>query len=218
MTLIAQLIPTPAALSDPETASVLSALALAIDDPALPVPQPHRAAIERIRQANDKIQSGKPLAQLSELVVLAQFGGASLGTVIADICRDPAMRSVCEHVFMSRFLTATVLAIPEHCHLIPAVLLRRSRIGAVDCRDPVMREVYSEILKRSLAILAKATIVPDNGSHAGLRRYLRKQKALTRRQTLRLAKYGPLSRKSVVGPMDRLAVSTALLLGRENIP
>lgn len=202
MNLILDLLP-PAGSLDDETADAMVARAAAALESGETADLPEKAAtaIDRMRQAADKIASGERLRRLGELITLAQFGAGSAALLVSDACGDAGAARRCEGCFIGYFLTDVVARAKTHSHLIPAELDRTAG-SAPD---------YEALFQRA----NDAMQTPGQVSHRGLGRFLARRSATTRRHISRLRRYGPDSPRAAVTAVDRWLVSLSLFLHRE---
>lgn len=209
MTFIADLLPAPGLLSDDRADAVLAAVAVAIRDSEAAPPEPYGSMVARVRQAAEKIESGENVQRLSELMTLSQFGGVTLGTIAAEACEAPTLRSAAEARFAAAFLVASVLRMPSLPHLMPQDLLDRHGVGRGDAGEPEAQPVYDDVLGR-VSEASQRGAVTDN-AHPGLRKFIDRQRRTTRRQMAKIRKSGPAS--AALGPFDRFGVATEAFLG-----
>ena len=191
------LFPARGALSDEAADRAIAAAvrAFVADEPSAgaELSGPAAGCVERMRQAASKIASGVPLRRMGELITLAQFAAAPVGTLVSDACRDPAAAARCEGCFTAFFLIDVAGNVDSAPQMLPA---------DVSARD---------VLDRAAAALR----TPGHVEHKGLRRYLARRSARARRRIARLRKYGPGHPKAELGRLDAFLIAIRLFLRRE---
>lgn len=209
MTFIADLLPAPGLLSDDGADAVLAAVSAAIRDSEAAPPEPYGNMVARVRQAAEKIESGANVQRLSELMTLSQFGGMTLGALVAKVCDAPTLRPAAEAQFAASFLVASVFHMPSLPHLIPQDLLNRHGVDRSDACEPAAWPVYNDVLGR--ASEASRMSAATGNAHPGLRKFIDRQRRTTRRQIAKIGKSGPAS--GALTAFDHFAVATGTFLG-----
>ena len=208
MPFVADLLPAPGLLSDDRADAVLAAVSAAIRNSETAPPEPYGNLVARVRQAVEKIESDANVQRLSELMTLSQFGGVTLGALVAEACDAPALRPAAEAQFASAFLVASVLHMPSFPHLIPQDLLNRHGVDRSDACKPAAWPVYNDVLGRA-SEASRRGAATDN-AHPGLRKFIERQRRTTRRQIAKIGKSGPAS--GALTAFDRSAVAAGAFL------
>ena len=209
MTFIADLLPAPGLLSDDRADAVLAAVSAAIRDSEAAAPEPYGNLVARVRQAAEKIESDANVQRLSELMTLSQFGGVTLGALVAEVCDAPTLRPAAEAQFAAAFLVASVLHMPSLPHLIPQDLLKRHGVDRGDACKPAARPVYNDVLGR--ASEASQMNAATDDAHPGLRKFIDRQRRATRRQIAKIGKSGPAT--GTLTTIDNFVIATETFLG-----
>ena len=173
---------------------------------------------ERLTQAEEKVVSGAEIMRISELLTLAQFGAASIGSAIAAIYRSPSSATGLEALYVSRFLTEVVVRRREYPALIPADLLRKYAVERQEVDSASARPVLAVIVERAKETSARVTMSgagPRNGEFETL--VLLERKLLGKRLRQLLA--DPCDVTEVrIGLWDRISAAVSLHLRKNPSP
>jgi hypothetical protein len=219
MNLVTDLLPKPSGLGDSGARTTLSAFRRALESgDRTGLAREQQDLVDRIAQANAKIESGGEIVRISELMTLAQFGAGSAGIAIANACSDPSAIPAIEGLLTGRFLIEVVLSGKQYPHLFPADFLRNANVSRDAIAWPGAGPVYGGLLDRATLAVNRASAARDEISSPALRKYFDRERAQSIRQLRKLAGKDPNSTRARLNTLDRIIISLTILLHIRGTP
>ncbi|CAN0545687.1 unnamed protein product, partial [Laminaria digitata] len=171
-----------------------------------------QALAQRIGQATEKIVSAAEIARVSELMTLAQFGPASIGTAVVGSYDDGPAEPFAQALFVARFLVEVVFAAPQSPALVPGDILREHNLDRADLSWPSAESVYRDLLARAADTIDRADAANVRIASPSLRKMLARHRMETIRQIRRLHARDPASPRARLTGLDNFTISLMLLL------
>ena len=191
----------------------LEALRAALVTRDIPALDPAQQALaERIDQATRKINSGMEIQRTSELMSLAQFGPASIGTAVALAFEDKKSAPIALATCVARFLVEVVFAGARSPSLIPGDLLKEHGLSRAEIYWPASAPICSDLLSRATDTIARADDARGQINSPPLRKLLAKHRMQTLRQIAKLHYRDPSLARTRLTTFDKFVIEIKLLL------
>ena len=203
MSLADTLLEFPVIPADPAIEAFKAAvLSGAIDD----LPAPLAGLAGRIVQARQKIDSGGPIANVSDLFTIAQFGAGSIGAAIALILDEPEGAQFCEAVCIARYLVATSIAAEDAPQLFPRDLCKRLSLTTESIEWPTTKQLHEEMQQRATDVLDRQLLGLGEIQHNDLKKAMTFEIALLQKKIRYLQGRNPSGVKLGLTWFDRLRI------------
>ena len=213
MDLMSDQFPAPNCPPSSTAEQKLEALRAALATCNIPALEPAQQALaERINQAARKINSGMEIQRTSELMSLAQFGPASIGTAVALAFDDKASAPIAQATCVARFLVEVVFAGARSPSLIPGDLLKEHGLSRAEISWPSSAPIYSDLLSRATDTIARADDAGGQVNSPPLQKLLAKHRMLTLRQIAKLRSRDPSLARTRLTTFDKFVIEIKLLL------